>query len=98
MRKIKSQEQWQQIFAEQKASGLTIVDYCRQHKLSTSNFYTRRKLLAKTEHTFVRAKVTQQVEFVSKDEPLIVSIGKATVSLPSTTPAAYLVQLLQGIA
>lgn len=98
MGKMKSQEQWQQIFAEQKASGLTIVDYCRQHQLSTSNFYMRRKLLAENETSFVQAKLTQQIEFVSQGEPLIVNIGKATVTLPGTTSPAYLVQLLQELA
>ena len=98
MGKMKSQEQWQQIFAEQKSSGLTIVDFCRQHQLSTSNFYTRRKLLVKSEHTFVQAKITQQVELMSKGEPIMVNIGKATVSLPDKTPASYLVHLLRELA
>lgn len=98
MGKVKSQEQWHQIFAEQKASGLTIIDYCSLHQLSLSNFYTRRKSLAKSEHAFVQARITQEVELMTKPEPLIVTIGKATVSLPATTSASYLVQLLRELA
>ena len=95
MGKVKSQEKWQQILADQKASGLTIVDYCRQHQLSTSNFYTRRKLLAASEFTFIEAKITQQTELVVTSEPITITMDKATVSLPGTTTAAYLGQLLR---
>jgi hypothetical protein len=30
---MRSQEQWQSIIEDQQSSGLTIIDYCRQHKL-----------------------------------------------------------------
>ena len=37
MRISRSQEQWRTIFNEQQTSGLTIIDYCREHRLSTSS-------------------------------------------------------------
>lgn len=72
------------------ASELTIVDYCHQHQLSISNFYTRRKLLRATEHTFIEAKITTQTEVVVTSALITITIGKARVSLPGTTTAAYL--------
>ncbi|WDE11854.1 IS66 family insertion sequence element accessory protein TnpA [Thalassomonas haliotis] len=98
MGKVKSQQQWQQILADQKTSGLTIVDYCRQHQLSTSNFYLRRKQLATAEYTFIEAKITKQTEVVVTPLPITITLGKATVSLPGTTTAAYLGQLLREFA
>ena len=38
MRIMRSQEQWQSIIKDQQSSGLTIIDYCRQHKLSLTSF------------------------------------------------------------
>jgi len=45
MRTTRSQEQWQTILNEQQTSGLTIIEYCREHQLSTSSFYVFRKNL-----------------------------------------------------
>ena len=98
MTKPKSQQQWQQIFTEQAASGLSIVDYCRQQQLSTSNFYKCRKQLTASEQPFIQAKITQQAEPQSPPSEITITVGKATVSVPGTTSAAYLGQLLREFA
>ncbi|WP_410369562.1 IS66 family insertion sequence element accessory protein TnpA [Alteromonas sp. BZK5] len=38
MRKFRSRDQWRQILEDQQQSGLTISEFCRQHKISTSGF------------------------------------------------------------
>lgn len=43
MRITRSQKQWQAILEEQQTSGLTIIDYCREHQLLISSFYIFRK-------------------------------------------------------
>lgn len=98
MGKPKSQQQWQQIFAEQKASGLSIVDYCRQQQLSTSNFYKCRKQLTASEQPFIQAKISQATEIKSPPSEITITVGKATMSVPSTTSAAYLGRLLREFA
>ena len=45
MRILRNLEQWQVIIEKQQTSGLTILDYCREHQLSTSSFYAVRKKL-----------------------------------------------------
>ena len=55
---MRSQEQWQSIIEDQQSSGLTIIDYCRQHKLSLTSFYAHRKKLDLTQSGFIHAKVT----------------------------------------
>ena len=86
MRIMRSQEQWQSIIEAQQSSGLTIIDYCRQHKLSLTSFYAHRKKLNLTQSGFIRAKVMQQVEFETRSEDNIsLSIGNATLSLPSSS-------------
>ncbi len=62
MRIFRNQEQWQVIIEKQQTRGLTILNYCREHQLSTSSFYAVRKKLESTPSNFIRAKVTKQVE------------------------------------
>ena len=99
MRIMRSQEQWQSIIEDQQSSGLTIIDYCRQHKLSLTSFYAHRKKLDLTQSGFIRAKVTQQIEFETRSEENIsLRVGNATLSLPSSTSASYLAQILRECA
>jgi putative transposase len=91
---MRSQDQWQNIFKEQQMSGLTIVGYCHQHKISTATFYACRKKLGMSQSAFIQAKITQQVEVFSSPEPICLNIGNASLTLPSTTPVPYLAQLL----
>jgi putative transposase len=95
MRITRSQVQWQNIIEEQEISGLTIADYCRQHKISTTTFYACRKKFGSTQSTFVKATITQQVEVFSNSVPITLTISSATLTLPSTTSASYVAQLLR---
>jgi len=97
MRITRSQEQWQTIIEDQQISGLTILDYCQQQQLPTSSFYAVRKKLSLSSGNFVRAKITQQVELIEAQESITLTIGKANVSLPSTTSATYLSQLVRAL-
>lgn len=95
MRIMRSQEQWRNIIEDQQASGLTIIDYCQQHQLSTTSFYAVRKKLGFSTSNFVRAKITQKVEVIEEQPSITLTVGKANVSLPTTTSATYLSQLLR---
>jgi len=97
MRITRSQEQWQTIIEDQQTSGLTIIDYCQQQQLTTSSFYAVRKKLSLTSGNFVRAKITQQVEYVEQKTAITVTVGKANVSLPASTSVVYLSQLLREL-
>ena len=100
MRITRSQEQWQTIIDDQQTSGLTIIDYCQQQQLSTSSFYAIKKKLGLRSGHFVRAKITQRVEILEALEAqgsITLTMGKANVSLPSTTSATYLSQLLRAL-
>ena len=92
---IRSQDQWQTIFKDQVSSGSTIVGFCRQHQIPTATFYAYRKKLGVSQSAFVQAKITQQVEVFSPPEPIYLNIGNVSLTLPSTTPAPYLAQLLR---
>jgi len=96
---MRNQEQWQSIIEDQQSSGLTIIDYCRQHKLSLTSFYAHRKKRDMTQAGFIRAKVTQQIELETRQEENIsISVGNAIISLPRSTSASYLAQILRECA
>ncbi len=97
MKISRSHEQWRTLITEQQASGLTIIDYCREHQLSTSSFYVFRKKLGINSSSFVRTQVTQQVELVTQQSLIELTLGKATLKLPSNTSATYLGQVLRAL-
>jgi putative transposase len=98
MRTSRSQAQWQTIIKEHQSSGLTVIEYCQQQQLSTSSFYAVKKKLSLSPGNFVRAKITQQIKFVEDKASITVTMGKANVTLPSTTSSIYLSQLLRELA
>jgi len=98
MRVMRSPDQWRDIIQDQQSSGLDIVTYCQQQQISTTTFYSARKKLGLSSSQFVRAKFTKQIEVIEERPAIVVTVGKANVSLPSTTSAAYLSQLLREFA
>ena len=99
MKITRNETQWQTLIQNQQTSGLTISDYCQQHQLPSSSFYAIKKKLGLTSNSFVRAKVTQQIEFIEEQQqPITLSVGKANVSFPATTPATYLAQILRELS
>lgn len=51
----RTRSDWESLIAEQKASGLTIEQFCRQYELTQSNFYLWRKRLSQP----IQKKATQ---------------------------------------
>ncbi|WP_022941076.1 IS66 family insertion sequence element accessory protein TnpA, partial [Psychromonas hadalis] len=74
MKITRNETQWQTLVKNQQTSGLTISDYCQQHHLSTSSFYTFKKKLGLTSNSFVRAKVIQQIEFMEEQPSITLSV------------------------
>tara|TARA_R110001583_G_scaffold157548_1_gene309479 strand:- start:2037 stop:2336 length:300 start_codon:yes stop_codon:yes gene_type:complete len=98
MKITRNETQWKTLIQNQQTSGLTISDYCQQHHLPTSSFYAFKKKLGLTSNSFVRAKMLQQIEIIESEQPsIILSVGHANLSLPATTSATYLAQLLREL-
>lgn len=97
MKNTRSQSQWRSIIDAQQSSDLTVIDFCRVHQLATSTFYAARKKLESVTNGFVRAKVTQEIELVAEHCTIELCVGQAKVTLPSSTPACYLGQVLREL-
>lgn len=98
MRKTRSLEQWRSIIEAQQSSDLTITEYCQQNTLSKTTFYAAKNKLKALPGNFVRAKITKQPDIIKPQQLITLTVGKVKVSLPSTTPATYLSQLLREFA
>jgi len=98
MRKMRSLEQWRNIIEEQQASDLTITEFCQQHGLPKTSFYAARSKLNESSGSFVRAKVAKHLDVTEHQLSITPEVGKVNVSLPPTTPASYLGQLLRELA
>ena len=97
MRKMRNLEQWRDIIKQQQASGLTIIEFCQQHALSKTSFYSAKKKLAASSENFVHATVTQNIQHPEQQAPILLMIGKVKISLPPTTAVSYLSQLLDEL-
>lgn len=98
MRVNRSQAQWREIIQQHINSNLSIVDFCREHNLSTTTFYSARKKLSAIPKNFVKAKVTQQIEVSAEQANILITVGQASVSLPATISASYLASVLKELA
>jgi putative transposase len=69
-----------------KSTNQWFNDYCQQHQLPSSSFYAFKKKRDLTSNNFVRAKVIQQIGFLEELPSITLTVGKANVSFPATTP------------
>ena len=104
MRTFRSPDQWRQTLEDQQQSGLTISEFCRQHKISTSGFYSQRKkhgAVNDTTSAFVSTTVTKHTATeVQQDvkQPIVLELSSGRLTLPIETPAHYLITLLNGLS
>lgn len=95
-------DQWQTIIAQQQASGLTIVDFCKQHDINPKSFSSRKALLKTkgmlpgedTSSGFVRV---QPVVRSSAVDAITLQAGTATLYLPGTISPQWVAGLLKAI-
>jgi len=95
---------WQNIFKQQKDSGLTIKIFCKQNKISSSSFYKYKQLMPR-QSEFVQAKVVrqtsitkQEVEISNTASVIILETVVGRLSLPISTTPTYLIQLVRGLS
>lgn len=75
MKKHRTPEQWQTLINQHRNSGLSIKQFCQQHKLACSCFYTWRKRLAE------QATPTQEPYQSMATKPSAVVLSKGIVGL-----------------
>jgi transposase-like protein len=79
------QQHWLAILSQQKNSGLTITQFCSEHKINISTFYAWRKKIANhSADKLPAAKMPKLVPLMIHDASFITEL-----SLSITTPNGY---------
>ena len=100
-------DDWQILIDKQKASGLSVPKFCQHHQLNPKYFYARKATIVKnaSQTRFIQAHVvTQQTtrvsehQYVTPPDNFILTTSVGELSLPGTTSAPFLIELLNGLA
>ncbi|WP_085283339.1 IS66 family insertion sequence element accessory protein TnpA [Colwellia chukchiensis] len=96
-------DDWKSLVDKQIASGLSVPKFCQQHQLNPKYFYGRKATIVKNESQtgFMQAHVvTQHTMMVSEHQKANFSLTTSAgeLSLPGTTSAPFLIELLNGLA
>ncbi|MCL1049479.1 IS66 family insertion sequence element accessory protein TnpB [Shewanella abyssi] len=101
----RSHADWTNLIQQQPGSGLTITDYCRQHKLSTSTFYARKTNITTTPQKkgtpFVKAVVPATTpvitQAVTSQQTICLQHQTGLWTFPSSLPPSYLLEFIKGL-
>lgn len=100
----RSKQQWLELIQAQQDSELSISDFCREHDIAVKYFYSRRSDLLKPEIPEADVEPSSFSQVVVADRPkpastvLSLNVGKATLSIPSSTDAIWLAKLMEQFA
>jgi hypothetical protein len=96
--KKRTVEQWQALFAEQLASGLSARQFCAQQNLCPKYFSLRqRQLSVLAPTTFVQLRKQGSVEMSDTPTTMLLRHGRSTLELRAVSPE-WLSQLLVALA
>ena len=100
----RTKQQWLELIQAQQTSDLSIIDFCREQDLPLNNFYARRSDWLKSNRTETNisssafSKVTVTETAKSSTTAITLNIGKATLSVPSSTDVTWLAKLIGQLA
>lgn len=101
----RSNEQWQELFAQHDTSGVSATEFCKQNNLCPKYFSLRRKQLAeaagKEKTSFVRVKVkpdAKHEEPVAMTSSLVIHSSAGKLELRVLPAPHWLAQLLRELA
>jgi len=100
----RTKQQWLELIQAQQTSDLSIIDFCREQDLPLNNFYARRSDWLKSNRTETNisssafSKVTVTETAKSSTTAITLNIGKATLSVPSSTDVTWLAKLIGQFA
>lgn len=103
MGKYRKKHEWAAVFEEQQRSGLSIIEFCKQHAISTTNFYkVRANIRGKTsgKPAFIKATITKDNDnpnVTSTSQVLRLTTKHAQIILPNHCSSQFIVDILKGL-
>lgn len=100
----RSQAEWQHIFHQQKISGLNVVAFCQQQKLSSKTYYKRRRDL-----NGLPVSEVPTASFIKMTKPVrtataftngagILHYANSQLHIPSGCDVQWLAKLMQALS
>ena len=96
-------QDWLNIFEQQKQSGLTAVEFCRQQQINVQTYYTRRRdiRLQRTSNKFVQVKreVTKVESYTeAMGGELLLQLGNAQLSVPININPHWIATVMKALS
>ncbi|XLP06150.1 IS66 family insertion sequence element accessory protein TnpA [Alteromonas marina] len=96
-------QDWLNLFEQQKQSGLTAVEFCRQQQINVQTYYTRRRdiRLQRTRSKFVLVKreVTKVESYTeAMGGELLLKLGNAQLTVPTTINPHWVATVIKALA
>lgn len=95
--KHKTLAEWQTLVTRQQSSGLTIVDFCQEHKIATSSFYKFRKRLQHQECEPAFIKVSEPTVGAKMQPTVSLTYGDISLSFSSSSEPAWLANFVKAL-
>lgn len=90
---------WPELFAAFEQSGLSQVDFCKQHNLNAKYFSLKlanhKSAVVPTDSAFTRVTVVPELAATSE---LIVAVGHCKIYCPNTLSVQSIVNLVKALA
>ena len=94
-----SRQQWQSLIIEFETSGQTQTEFCKQRNLNPKYFSLKRSKLIAKDATDVPAFTEVTVERPRVSHLAIeLEVGKVSLKISPSTPAAYLADVIRALA
>lgn len=94
----RSSKEWQSIIEQQAASGLSVVDFCKQQQLNNKYFYARKRSLLKRQQGKQPPSFIKVPKAPTLNTVMVLQVAEVRLSLPTTTEADWLAQLLKAVS
>ncbi len=98
--KQRSQQAWQDLVKQQSESQLSILEFCKQQKISTSCFYKHKAIYRSQSpsptKSFIRLERPPQNN--GKAEPIKIQHGNTRIHAPASVQPAWLAELIKALA
>ncbi|MFL7038082.1 IS66 family insertion sequence element accessory protein TnpA [Vibrio lentus] len=103
MGKRRTNQEWQMLIEQSESSSLSTLAFCKLNELNPSTFYAKRQQLNRTDVSlgFVRAEVVEKTTKYQTQIPtenMTLLINDVELSIPQSTPAAYLAELIGALS
>ncbi|GLT16117.1 IS66 family insertion sequence element accessory protein TnpA [Vibrio algivorus] len=104
MTKQRTDQEWQTLIKQSESSSLSKVAFCKLNDISISTFYAKRQRLNETvtSQGFVKAEIIEKTtKYQATQTPIThmtLLINHVELSIPQSTPAAYLAELIGALS